>query len=179
MWIGVFVHVMDRTWYLPSSLSRAKAQRDCLSLIPLVLMQWQALPCARFPDVCCFVLSKSISLLPMPVQQPVSFCCISCLLVCKCGSKHTGIERKLIVFDTCSEAGQLFATGGQLVFFFFCLNTFLNKTQRGLPSQHTFSRKLSVRQLRTNLWSVCCVCCLCFVFLQLEHNTHFEKYQGL
>lgn len=107
-----------------------------------------------FPDVFYFLLSKSISLLLMPAPQPVSFCCISCLLVCKCGSKHTGIERKLIVFDTCSEAGQLFATGGKLVFF-FSSNTSPNKAQRGLPSPCTFSRKLSVRHLRTNLWSVC------------------------
>lgn len=171
MWIGFFVCVMGRTWYLPSSLSCVKAQRDCLSLIPLVLMQWQALLCARFPDVCCFMLSKSISILLMSAPQPVSYCCISCLVVCKCGSKHTGIERKLIVFDTCSEAGQL-ALQQEDSFPFFPSNTFLNKTQRGLPSQCTFSRKLSVSQPRTNL----CVSCLYFIFLQVLDNTDSEQY---
>lgn len=111
----------------------------------------------------------------MSAQQPVSFCCISCLVTCKCGSKHIGIEQKVIVFDKCYEAGQLFATGGQPVFFFLC-NALKRKKLRGLPLQRTFSRKWSVRQLLTNLWSVCvslvCIWSFCsYWIIQILKNT--------
>lgn len=107
--------------------------------------------CTLLPDVCYFTLSKSISLLLMAAQRPVSFCCISCLVVCKCRSKHTGIETTVIVFDTRYQAGQRFVTRGQPL---FSLHHSFQKSQRGLPLQHALSKKLSVRQLLTNLWHV-------------------------
>lgn len=126
--------------------------------------------------MCYFMLSKSISLLLMPAQQPVSFCCISCLVACKCGSKHTGIEKKVIVFDTCYEAGQLFATGGQPVFFFS--NTPKTTSKRFTFAAH-FLKKV-ICQPAANKPVVClCVSCLYFVFSQLLDDTDSEKYWGL
>lgn len=60
--------------------------------------------CADFPDACCCILSKSISLLVVEAPQPVSFCCIFRLVVVKCGSKHKAERKIIIAFDAHCEA---------------------------------------------------------------------------
>lgn len=96
--------------------------------------------CADFPDVCCCILSESISRLLVAASQPVSFCCIFRLAVVKCGSKHKGEKKIIIAFDTRCEAEQLFVRGGQLL----SSLPFLLQISTDLPFQPLLSEKLSL-----------------------------------